>query len=62
MPRRLRGPLRRILAPEIPPLLMRANRFMSDGNYLEAASALEQLARAAEARGGPRAPLFHIQA
>jgi hypothetical protein len=35
---------------------------MSDGNYLEAASALEQLARAAEARGGPRAPLFHIQA
>jgi hypothetical protein len=35
---------------------------MSDGDYVGAANTLEQLARAAEARGGPRAPFFHIQA
>jgi hypothetical protein len=35
---------------------------MSTGSYGEAASAFEQLARAAEARGGPRAPFFYIQA
>lgn len=55
-------PLRRAFAPDIPPLLRRANKLMSAGNYSEAAGALEQLARAAEARGGPRAPFFHIQA
>ncbi len=55
-------PLRRAMAPEIPPLLRRANHLMSAGNYAEAATALEELARAAEARGGPRAPFFHIQA
>jgi hypothetical protein len=56
------GPLRRALATEIPPLLRRANQLMAAGQYAEAASALEQLARAAEARGGPRAPFLHIQA
>lgn len=55
-------PVRRMFAPDVPPLLRRANQLMSAGNYVEAASALEQLARAAEARGGPRAPLFYIQA
>ena len=55
-------PLRRGLAPDIPPLLRRANQMLSAGNYAEAASAYEQLARAAEARGGPRAPFFYIQA
>lgn len=34
---------------------------MSAGDFAGAASALEQLARAAEARGGPRAPFFYIQ-
>jgi hypothetical protein len=42
--------------------LLRANQLMSAENYSEAASALEELARRAEARGGPRAPFFHIQA
>ncbi len=55
-------PLRRAFASNIPPLLQRANELMSTGNYVEAASAFEQLARAAEARGGPRAPFFYIQA
>ncbi len=55
-------PLRRAFAPDIPPLLQRANQLMAGGNYAEAASAFEQLARAADARGGPRAPFFYIQA
>ncbi len=55
-------PLRRMFAPDIPPLLRRANQALSAGNYAEAANAYEQLARAAEARGGPRAPFFYIQA
>ena len=56
-------PLRRVLSPDIPPLLRRANQMLSAGNYAEAASAFEQLARAAEARGGPRGPPFlYLQA
>jgi hypothetical protein len=55
-------PLRRALAADVPPLLRRANQMLSGGNYAEASSAYEQLARAAEARGGPRAPFFYIQA
>jgi hypothetical protein len=35
---------------------------LAAGNYAEAASAFEQLARAAEARAGPRAPFFYMQA
>lgn len=55
-------PFRRAFGANIPPLLQRANQWLISGNYPEAASAFEQLARAAEARGGPRAPLFYIQA
>src|SRR5512140_802507 len=55
-------PLRRALGADVPPLLRRANQALSAGNYAEASSAYEQLARAAEARGGPRAPFFYIQA
>src|SRR5512140_1775764 len=54
-------PIRRMFAADVPPLLRRANQALSAGNYAEAASAYEQLARAAEARGGPRAPFFYIQ-
>ncbi len=62
MPRGIGRPVRRIFGPDIPPLLQRANQLMAAGNYVEAASAYEQLARAAEARNGPRAPFFFIQA
>src|SRR5512140_2714684 len=54
-------PLRRMFAVDVPPLLRRANQALSAGNYSEAASAYEQLARAADARGGRRAPFFYIQ-
>ncbi|HTP00575.1 MAG TPA: hypothetical protein VMJ64_04320 [Anaerolineales bacterium] len=49
-------------AGDIPPLLRRANQMLSAGEYAGAANAYEQLARAAEARGGLRAPLFYVQA
>jgi len=62
MRRRFGRPLRRILGRDIPPLLIQANQDMSAGNYANAATDLEQLARAAEGRGGRRAPMFHIQA
>ena len=62
MRRGFRRPLRRLFAPDVPPLLRSANQALSAGNYTEAASAYEQLARAAEARGGPRAPFFYVQA
>jgi hypothetical protein len=55
-------PLRRGFAPDVPPLLRRANNLMADGDYAGAANAFEQLARAAEGRGGPRAPFFYLQA
>ncbi|HEX2698568.1 MAG TPA: hypothetical protein VHM28_12735 [Anaerolineales bacterium] len=55
-------PLRRGFAPDIPPALRRANQLLSNGDYAGAAGAFETLARAAEGRGGPRAPFFHIQA
>ncbi len=61
MGRFVRGPLGGRMAPQIPPLLRRANQLMAAGDFAGAASALEQLARAAEARGGPRAPFFYIQ-
>jgi hypothetical protein len=61
MGRFVRGPLGGGVPPQIPPLLRRANQLMSAGDFATAASALEQLARAAEARGGPRAPFFYVQ-
>jgi hypothetical protein len=62
MRRRFSRPPRRPLAGRIPPLLIRANKLMSSGSYVDAANDLEQLALAAEGRRGPRAPIFHIQA
>ncbi len=46
----------------IPPLLQKANRLMAAGDYNGAAAAFEELAGRAEARGGPRAPFFFLQA
>jgi hypothetical protein len=54
-------PTGRVFVRAVPPLLRRANQLMASGDYAGAANAFEQLARAAEARGGPRAPFFHIQ-
>ena len=55
-------PFRRGIGPNIPPMLQRANQLMAAQDYAGAASAFEQLAKAAEGRGGPRAPFFYLQA
>ena len=47
---------------QVPPALQRANQLMTAGNYRAAAAAFEDLARQADARGGPRAPFFFLQA
>jgi hypothetical protein len=62
MRRGFRRAMRRAFAPEVPPILQRANQLMAAGNYNEAAAAYEQLAAAAEGRDGPRAPIFFIHA
>lgn len=45
-----------------PKELIRAHQMMQAGNYQEAASRFEKIARKAESRGGPRAPQFFLQA
>jgi len=55
-------PIRRAFSPDVPPVLQRANNLLAAGNYSAAAEAFEQIARAAHARGGPRAPMFFLQA
>jgi hypothetical protein len=60
--RRGMRPPRRAFAPDIPPMLQRANELMASADYVGAAVAFEQLARAAEARNGPRAPMLFLQA
>ena len=62
MRRRFGRPIRRLFAPDIPPLLQRANQMLSANDYSAAADAYEQLARAAEARGRRRAAFFYVQA
>lgn len=62
MRRGFRRGARRNFAPDVPPLLQRANKLMAIGDYLGAATAFEQLGRAAEGRDGPRAPFLHLQA
>ena len=62
MRRRFNRPFRRLLHGDIPPLLISANQSIAAGNFAEAADAFEQLARAAEGRGGPRAPMIRLLA
>ncbi|HTX91331.1 MAG TPA: hypothetical protein VMC09_08945 [Anaerolineales bacterium] len=57
-----RRPLRRALIGNIPPALQRANQLMAAGKYAEAAEIFEQFARGAQARNGPRAPWFFLEA
>ena len=62
MRRFFRRGARHNFAPDVPPLLQRANESMATGDYPSAATAFEQMARAAEERGELRAPIFHLQA
>lgn len=61
--RAIRPPLRQILGPRaIPPMLLQANRLFQDGIFDQAAMLYVNLAKGAEARNGPRAPRFYLQA
>jgi len=62
MRRRFRRDIRKTLAQEIPPILQEANFVFDKGEYGRAAELFEQIAERADARGGPRAPVFHLQA
>ena len=54
--------IRKSLAQEVPPILQEANFAFSKGEYGRAGELFERIAEGADARGGPRAPLFHLQA
>lgn len=62
MRRRFRREIRKTLAQEVPPILQEANYAFSKGEYGRAAELFEKIARVAEGRNGPRAPLFLLQA
>jgi hypothetical protein len=59
---RMGRPLRGFRGTGIPPLLLKSNQLLASGKYAEAADGFEELARAAENRGGPRAPQFYLEA
>lgn len=54
--------IRKTLAADVPPVLQEANFAFDKGEYGRAAELFEQIAQNVDARGGPRAPLFHLQA
>ena len=62
MRRMFRRQIRKTLAQNIPPILQEANFAFDKGEYGRAAELFEQIAQTATARGGPRAPLLHLQA
>ena len=62
MRRMFRRNKRKSFAPNVPPILQEANLAFDKGEYGRAAELFEQMAQVADARGGPRAPLFHLQA
>jgi hypothetical protein len=62
MRRMFRRQIRKTLAENVPPILQEANFVFDKGEYGRAAELFEQIAQVADARGGPRAPLFHLKA
>jgi hypothetical protein len=62
MRRLFRRKRRKGFAPNIPPILQEANMAFEKGEYGRAAERFEKIARAADGRGGPRAPLLYLQA
>jgi hypothetical protein len=54
--------MRRGFAPNVPPILEEANLAFDKGEFGHAAELFEKIAQGADARGGPRAPVFHLQA
>jgi hypothetical protein len=62
MRRMFRRQIRKTLAQEVPPILQEANFAFDKGEYGRAAELFEKIAETASARGGPRAPLYYLQA
>jgi hypothetical protein len=62
MRRVFRRTIRKTLAQNVPPVLQEANFAFAKGEYGRAGELFERIAQAADVRGGPRAPLFHLQA
>jgi len=62
MRRMFRRQVRKTLAQEVPPILQEANFVFDKGEYGRAAELFERIAETASARGGPRAPLYYLQA
>ena len=62
MRRVFRRHIRKRLAQEVPPILQEANFAFDKGEYGRAGELFEKMAETAAARGGPRAPLFYLQA
>ncbi len=62
MRRRFHRQARKAFARNIPPILQEANLAFDKGEFGRAAEFFERIAEGADARGGPRAPLFHLQA
>jgi hypothetical protein len=62
MRRTFRRHIRKTLAQEVPPILQEAIFAFDKGEYGRAGELFEKMAETAAARGGPRAPLFYLQA
>jgi hypothetical protein len=62
MRRIFRRHIRKTLAQEVPPILQEANFVFDKGQYGRAGELFERIAETAGARGGPRAPVFYLQA
>jgi hypothetical protein len=62
MRRMFRRQIRKTLAQDVPPVLQEANFVFDKGEYGRAGELFERIAQTADARGGPRAPIFHLQA
>jgi len=62
MRRLFRRHIRKTLAQDVPPILQEANFAFNKGEYGRAGEFFERIAETAAARGGPRAPIFYLQA
>ena len=62
MRRTFRRHIRKTLAQDVPPILQEANFAFDKGEYGRAGELFEDIARAADGRGNPRAATYHLQA
>src|SRR5512138_2957832 len=62
MRRLFRRQIRKTLAQDVPPVLQEANFAFDKGEYGRAGELFEKIAETADARGGPRVPIFYLQA